>query len=101
MLFTSSMVVTCSLVCLLVSCFLLLFGSSLRVWGPRAVVGSICSFSLVCCLLFYFVYLSFAGFGSYTDSWSNFFFGALWCSGPAPTSGPVVLLFSVSGEVKI
>jgi hypothetical protein len=68
MLFTGSVVVACSLVRWFVGCCVLLFGSSLRVWGPRAIVGPVCAFSLVYCLLFSFVYFSFAGLGSCAGS---------------------------------
>jgi hypothetical protein len=74
MLFTHSMVVACSLVRWFIGCCLFLFGSSLRVWGPGAIVGHVRAFSLDCSMLFSFVYFGFAELGSCASNWRCFFF---------------------------
>jgi hypothetical protein len=93
-------VVVCSLVRWLLVVFVWL---KFTIWGPGAAVGHVRSFSLVWCFLFSFFTSALQGWGLVSTVGAIFFFmyyyyflGVLRCSTLAPTSGHVVVLFSVS-----
>jgi hypothetical protein len=99
MLFTGSVVVACSLVRQLLVVVVCLKFTSLGPWG--------CSWACSCflaglLLVVFFCLLQLCKVGVLRQQLELvFFLGALRCSSLAPPSGPVVLLFVVSGKVEI